>query len=48
MHRRRADEASETIGQRRARQADLAAQVIDGPTPGDVAVFRYADVKVAR
>jgi len=38
MHWRHADETNETVSQRRARQADLAAQVIDGPTPGDIAV----------
>ena len=38
MHWRQADETNETVSQRRARQADLAAQVIDCPTPSDIAV----------
>jgi len=38
MHWRQADETNETVSQRGARQADLAAQVIDCPTPRDIAV----------
>jgi len=38
MHWRHPNETNETVSQRGARQADLAAQVIDCPTPRDVAV----------
>lgn len=35
VHWRHAEEANEMIGQRRARQANLAAKLVDGPAPRD-------------
>ena len=35
MHRWHANQTNEAIGQCRTRQADLAAKIIDGPTPTD-------------
>ena len=35
---RHTEQANEAVGQCRTREADLAAKVIDGPTPGDIAV----------
>jgi hypothetical protein len=38
MHWWHAEQANEMISQRRARQANLAAKLVDGPAPRDVAV----------
>src|SRR5260370_2901870 len=36
VHRRHADQTNEAVGERRTRQADLTANVLHAPRPGDV------------